>query len=76
MVPSTRHTLPFPAAPTIDGPEARWVADELAGLIQRVGPDSVPGLILRQDQQELQSLVRSADGEPAVIGPVRIRVAA
>jgi hypothetical protein len=65
-------TIPFPT-PTIDPAEARLAADELAALIQRVGPDSVPGLILRQAQQELQSLLR---GSPEVVGPVRVRVAA
>ena len=71
MVPHLPATVPFPT-PTIDPAEARLAVDELAGLIQRVGPGSVPGLILRQAQQELQSLLRGAE----VVGPVRVRVAA
>ncbi len=67
-------TLPLPS-PTIDAAEARWAADELAGLIARVGPDSVAGLVLRNAERELRSLVPAA--EPAeVVGPLRIRVAA
>ena len=68
-------SIPFPNAPTIDATEARWAAGELAGLIRRVSPDSVAGLILRQAHQELESMVRS--GEPArVVGPVRVRAVA
>lgn len=60
---------------TIDPAEARWAADALAALIARAGPESVVGLVLKQTQQELRSLVRS--DEPArVVGPVRVRVAA
>ncbi len=67
-------TLPLPS-PTIDAAEARWAADELAGLIARVGPDSVAGLVLRNAERELRSLVPG--GEPAeVVGPLRFRVAA
>lgn len=71
-------TIPFPAAPSIDTPEARWAAGELAGLIRRVSPDSVAGMILRQAQRELESLVRSgaADAPATVAGPFRVRVVA
>lgn len=71
----TAHgTLSFPS-PTIDAAEARWAADELAGLIARVGRDSVAALVLRQAEQELRSIL--PDPEPGeVVGPLRIRVAA
>ena len=69
-----QHTLPT-VSPTIDAAEARWAADELAGLIARVGPDSVAGLVLRQAERELRSLV--PDPRPGeVVGPFRVRVAA
>ena len=61
------------SAPMINVVEARWAADELAGLIARVGRDSVAGLILRQAERELRSLVPA----PAeAVGPLRIHVAA
>ena len=65
--------------PAIDSNEVRWAVDELAGLIAQVGSDSVAGLVLRQAQQELRSLVRgaSASNEAAtVVGPLRVRRAA
>jgi hypothetical protein len=64
-----------PASPTIDAAEARRAADELAGLIARVGPESVAGLVLRNAERELRSLIPdAAPGE--VVGPLRVRVAA
>ena len=70
----TPSTLPLPS-PTIDAAEARWAADELAALLARVAPGSVAGLVLRQAERELRSLVPDAPpGE--VVGPIRIRVAA
>jgi hypothetical protein len=71
----TAHgTLTLPS-PTIDAAEARWAADELAGLIARVGRDSIAGLVLRQAEQELRSILPDArPGE--VVGPIRVRVAA
>ena len=68
-----------PSSPLIDADQTRRAADELAGLIARVGTDSVAGLVLAQAQRELDSLLRSAGVEtnrPAVIGPIRIRLAA
>jgi hypothetical protein len=73
----TPNTIPFPS-PTIDAAEARRAADELAGLIARVGPDSVAGLVLRNAERELRSLIpdgaAAAAGE--VVGPFRVRAAA
>jgi hypothetical protein len=68
-----------PSSPLIDAEETRRAADELAVLIARVGSDSVAGLVLSQAQRELDSLLRSAGVEPnrpAVVGPIRIRLAA
>jgi hypothetical protein len=65
--------------PFIDAEQTQRAADELAGLIARVGADSVPGLVLSQAQRELDSLLRSAGvepGRPEVVGPIRIRLAA
>jgi hypothetical protein len=62
------------SSPTIDTAEARWAAEQLGLLIERVGGDSVTGIILRQARQELTSLIPNAGAE--VIGPLRIRLAA
>ncbi|OWK47412.1 hypothetical protein [Fimbriiglobus ruber] len=63
-------------SPAVDVSEARWAVDELAGLIQQVGECSVSGLVLRQAQQELRSLIRSTETTGKVVGPLRIHVAA
>jgi hypothetical protein len=71
----TAHGTVSLPSPSIDTAEARWAADELAGLIARIGRDSIAGLVLRQAEQELRSLVPEAKpGE--VLGPIRIRMAA
>lgn len=68
-------SIPFPSAPMIDATEARWAASEIANLIRCVSAESVAGLILRQAQQELESLVRSGvAGTPSTVtGPFRVR---
>jgi hypothetical protein len=55
--------------PTIDISEARWVAAELALMIQKLGPDSPVGLVLRQARREVTSLAQSAGA--TVVGPFR-----
>ena len=70
------QTTTVSVAPTLDATEARWAADELAGLIARVGSDSIAGMILGHAQQELRSVVRSASARGEVIGPLRIHRAA
>lgn len=71
----TAHGTRSLPSPTIDAAEARWAADELAALLARIGPDSVAGLVLRQAERELRSLV--PDARPTeVVGPIRIRMAA
>jgi hypothetical protein len=62
------------SSPTIDVGEARWAADQLAGLVEQVGEDSITGLVLQQAYRELESLVRSVDPQGAtVLGPIRLR---
>jgi len=64
------------SCPAIDSNEIRWAASELAGLVERLGSDSVAGLVIRQAQQELQSLVREQHDDAKVVGPLRLRRAA
>ena len=71
-------TLAF-VSPVSDSTDARRAADEIANLIRRIGANSITGMVLRQTQQELQSLIRSieSDGKSGtVVGPLRISVAA
>ena len=57
-----------PEMPTIDVSEARWAAEYLALMIEKLGPDSPVSLILRQTRRELASLTQNA----TVLGPIRI----
>lgn len=59
-----------PQFPAIDVSEARWAADELAALINRLGPDSAVTLVLKHARRELESLTQ--DTTARVIGPLRI----
>jgi hypothetical protein len=59
-----------PEVPSIDISEARWAAEELAVMIQKLGPDSPVTLVLRQARRELVSLTQSAPG--TVVGPFRV----
>jgi hypothetical protein len=52
----------------------RWASAELADLIDRAGPDSLAGMVLRQAQRELASVARQA--APRVVGPLKIHRAA
>lgn len=65
-----------PAAPAIDGVEARWAADAVASLLRQLPADSVVGMVLHNTHRELTCLARSAAEEPVVYGPFRIRAAA
>ena len=66
-----------PAAARPATGDCRWALAELADLIDRAGPDSIAGMILRQAQQELRSvLVESAAPGVRVVGPLRISRAA
>jgi hypothetical protein len=56
--------------PDIDPTEARWAAEYLSLMIDRLGPDSPVGLVLRQTRRELASLTQAAPA--TVIGPLRI----
>ena len=68
-----------PAAMQVDADQAADASRKLGKLIERMGHVSVAGLILKQAQRELDSLVRSAAAdEPTrrAFGPVRVPVAA
>ena len=66
----TNPSVLVPEIPTIDVSEARWAADELAALIDKLGQDSPVSLVLRQARRELASLAQSATA--AIVGPYRI----
>jgi hypothetical protein len=59
-----------PEIPAIDISEARWAAQELAAMIDKLGPDSPVGMVLRQARRELASLTQSATA--TVVGPFRV----
>jgi hypothetical protein len=59
-----------PQSPTIDVSEARWAADELAALINRLGPDSPVTLVLKHARRELNSLTQ--DTTVRIVGPFRV----
>ncbi len=70
--------------PTFAPPDARpatgdcaWALAELDDLIGRADASGVAGMILRQAQRELRSvLVEAAAPAARVVGPLRIRRAA
>ena len=66
----TNPAVLAPEVPTIDLSEARWAADELKLLIEKLGPDSPVSLVLRNARRELASLAQSANA--TVLGPFRI----
>lgn len=59
-----------PEIPAIDVSEARWAAQELAAMIDKLGPDSPVSMVLRQARRELASLTQSATA--TVVGPFRV----
>ncbi len=59
-----------PQSPAIDVSEARWAADELAAIINRLGPDSAVTLVLKHARRELASLTQ--DNTVRVVGPFRV----
>ncbi len=65
-------TLPMPS---VESSQLRTAAAGLSDLIQRVGPDTVAGLILTQAQRELASINRSAPAG-TVSGPHRLKAVA
>ena len=52
----------------------RWASAELADLIDRAGPDSLAGMVLRQARRELANFAHQA--APRVVGPLKIHRAA
>ena len=73
---TARKLAPVPLTQAIDVAETRWAASELTSLIERLGEHTVPGIVLRQAQQELASLIRGTDEEKTIVGPLRLRRAA
>jgi hypothetical protein len=67
MIVSNPSAL-MPEIPTIDISEARWAAEYLSLMIEKLGPESPVTLILRQTRRELASLTQNT----TVIGPFRI----
>jgi hypothetical protein len=59
-----------PEIPSIDLSEARWAAQELAAMIEKLGPDSPVSMVLRQARRELASLTQSAPA--TIVGPFRV----
>ena len=59
-----------PEIPAIDISEARWAAQELAAMIDKLGPDSPVSMVLRQARRELASLAQSTTA--TVVGPFRV----
>ena len=70
MIVTNSKPFATPEAPTIDVSEARWAAEELSALIEKLGPDSTVGMVLRQARREVGSLVRNAPA--VVVGPFRV----
>jgi len=71
MVATTLDSVStLPLSPPIDTGEARRAAEELVGMIRRLGPDSLIATVLKQTVRELRSLEQSAD--PTVLGPYRV----
>ena len=66
----TNPSALIPPVPTIDVSEARWASQEVAALIDRLGPDSPVTLVLRNTRRELASLAQS--GAAVVVGPIRV----
>ena len=66
-------TLPMPS---VEAGPVRTAAAGLLDLIERVGPDTVAGLILFQAHRELTSLSRSAGTTGTASGPHRLKAAA
>lgn len=60
----------LPEAATIDISEARWAAEYLSLIIDKLGPESSVSLVLMQARRELVSLASSPSA--SVMGPFRI----
>ena len=68
-----------PTSVGVEAGEALAAVAEIGCLIQRLGRQSVAGMILAQAQRELESYVQSAEADGAegrAYGPVRVTVAA
>ena len=63
----TNTSVLLPEAPTIDISEARWAAEYLTLMIEKLGPESAVCLVLMQLRRELMSLAQSANGTSATV---------
>lgn len=68
----TNTSVLLPDAPEIDISEARWAAEYLSLMIEKLGPESSVSLVLMQARRELVSLAHSAGASATVVGPIRI----
>ena len=68
----TNTSVLLPEAPAIDISEARWAAEYLSLMIEKLGPESAVSLVLMQSRRELLSLAQSASSDVMVVGPIRI----
>ena len=68
----TNTSVLLPEAPAIDISEARWAAEYLSLMIEKLGPGSAVSLVLMQSRRELLSLAQSAGSDVTVMGPIRI----
>ncbi|HEY1190480.1 MAG TPA: hypothetical protein VGE74_22800 [Gemmata sp.] len=66
----TNPSVLLPEAATIDISEARWAAEYLSLMIEKLGPESSVSLVLMQARRELVSLAQSPSA--TVVGPIRI----
>lgn len=53
----------FSSLSNLDTQDARWVSREIDGLLQRVAPDSIVSLMLKQTRMELNSLMPMAHSQ-------------
>jgi hypothetical protein len=66
----TNPSVLLPEAVAIDLSEARWAAEYLSLIIEKLGPESSVSLVLMQARRELASLAQ--DPSATVVGPIRI----
>ena len=70
MIVTNTSVLLHDAPPAIDISEARWAAEHLRLMVEKLGPESSVSLVLMQARRELASLAQSASA--TVVGPLRM----
>ena len=68
----TNPSVLLPEAVAIDISEARWAAEYLSLMIEKLGAESSVSLVLMQARRELVSLAQNPSA--TVMGPFRIAV--